>query len=415
MSTFRSPFVTLFLALTAPLAAQGGPLIGFGADPAGAQPALMRQALCNPTGVVCTNVLPAPVAAHAGGAAFDPRRESVWHSEGTRLFEVAPDGCVQGCARPADLALGPNSLVGGLTFDTTAGLLIQVESIGGQGAIVSYEFPAGQVCPQRQSSCVFPLSSADHHVGAVALDARRDLLYVAASDFTRNGPFNRIMVFDRNVPGCQVLCMQLAQNCGRSVLQAIRAMAYDECADRLYVSDGRQTVVFAVRRAGAGCPSFAPESCCPTAAPNGQLWAGFDLLPISPRRLGEGCLPRRSCPTCPTPPALTTFGAPVVGNAAFQFRIADAPTGSNAFVIVSPGPCNPLPFGCGTVFPSLPTLVLGPTAVLGAGTCDGGARFPLPIPANFGLCDLLLCAQGILVCPAGGLGLTNAQVVPIGA
>lgn len=414
MSAIRAALLSATICL--PAAAQTGPLIGFGADSAGQNPAFLEQALCNPAMVTCTNVLPAPVRTYSGGAAFDPRRRSLWHTEGTRLFEVGLDGCTRGCVTPAGLVLGPTSLVGGLTFDNAAEQLIHVESVAGMAAIVTYDFPPGQPCPVRLTQCRVPLPTGNHYAGAIALDNKRDQIWIAASDVGRTGPANRLLLVDRNDPNCSVRCLLGAQSCGSGPLGAIRAMAYDECDDRLYVSDGRQTTVFLVRHPSpTACPILVPETCCATNAPNGQLWAGFDRLPVEPRRIGGGCLPRRTCPSCATPPVLTTFGAPVVGNSDFQFRIEDAPTGTSAFVIFTPGPCSPQAFGCGTLFPALPTLVLGPVPVLGSGTCNGGARFPLPIPENHGLCDLLLCAQGILVCPAGGLGLTNGQVVPIGS
>lgn len=404
---------TLAIALCAPAFAQSGPLIGFGADLNGSNSAILDQALCNPAMVVCTNVLPGPAQPHAGGAAFDPHRESLWHTEGTRLFEVTPDGCVRGCATPAALVLGPNSLVGGLTFDTRPNQLIHVESVPGVAAIVTYQLTPSQRCPTRLGACRVMLPTQRHLAGAIALDAKRDHLYVATSLFAAGAaPQNGILLIDRNDPQCAPRCLLTAQNCGRGTLQAIRAMAYDECDDRLYVSDGRQTSVFRVQHAGTRCPRLLAETCCPTNAPNGQFWAGFDRRPIEPRRLGGGCLPRRSCPTCPTPPTLSTSGAAVIGNTSFRFHIGDAPAGTTGFVIFTPGSCVPQNFSCGTLYPALPTMVLGPMPLAG-GACSAGADFPLPIPENFALCNLLLCAQGLLICPNGGLGLTNAQVIPI--
>ncbi|MBK8979649.1 MAG: hypothetical protein IPM29_27435 [Planctomycetes bacterium] len=403
---------TAAAALASAAAAQSGPLIGFGADPLGANPATLRQALCNPAATACLNTLPAPAEAWSGGAAVDPVRNSLWHSQGTRLLELGLDTCATGCAMPADLVLGPVSRVGGLTFDATAGTLLHVESVPGIAAVVTYGFTATGGCPTRIGVCRFPLPTAAHHAGAIALDRADDLLFVAASDFGPAGPQNRILVIDRNGPGCDPICYLPALACNRGTLQAIRAMAYDACARRLYVSDGRQTAVFVVQMGSTRCPTLIAESCCPTAAPGGQLWAGFDRLPTAPRQLGGGCLPPRVCPTCPTVPRLTATGLPVLGNAGFGFRIEDAPNTSTGFVVVNVGPCGNVPFGCGTLFAQPPVLAIGPAPMLGA-ACGGSGAFPLALPDNVALCNLLLCAQGLVVCQAGGLGLTNGLVVPL--
>ena len=258
--------------------------------------------------------------------------------------------------------------------------------------------------------CQFPLPTGRHLAGAVALDPDTGLRFVATSRFVVGAdPQNRIVVVDRS---CGVRCFLPAPNCGRGQLGPIRAMTYEACARRLYVSDGRQTVVFRVVPNATGCYTLTAESCCPTNAPQGQFWAGFDLLPFDRGQLGSGCLPRRTCAPCPTPPRLDALGAPVVGNAWFGFRIEDAPALANAFVLVQPGGCTPAAFGCGTLFAPGAPLLLGPVPTAGAG-CGATADFGLPIPPATSLCDVLLCAQGVLVCREGGIGLTSAKIVLI--
>ncbi len=405
------------LAAAALLPAQTGPLVGFASDGA-ANSALLRQRLCEPPNETCTNALPAPSLAWAGGAALDTFRNVLWHTEGTRIYGVQLAGCDRDCVVPIASALGGRSVAGGLTFDAETQRLYHVESIPGMGGIVGYDLFPSLGCPQAARRCTFTLPTTRHTSGAIALDKGRDLFFVATSVFgIPGGAQNRILIVRRDDPNCGTPCLIPVPDCGRLPLEAITAMTYDACDDRIYISDGRRTLVCVVRiNPTSGCPTLIAESCCAATDSQNRTWHGFDKQTIEPRQLGGGCLPARTCPSCPVPPRLNPIGLPQVGNPNFGFRIEEGPVGSTGFVLVNFGGCQSFQFGCGILYTGLPAAIaLGPMPIAGGGPCSGMADFQLPIPENFALCNLLLCVQGAMVCPAGGIGLTNAQVVPLGS
>ena len=73
------------------------------------------------------------------------------------------------------------------------------------------------------------------------------------------------------------------------------------------------------------------------------------------------------------------------------------------------GPCFQIPLGlCGPLEIGVPNF-FGPGLVIGGGpgACNGQVALGLPIPPDFLLCGLPICAQWIMLCPGGGLGLSN--------
>jgi hypothetical protein len=293
--------------------------------------------------------------------------------------------------------------------------MLQVESVAGTGAIVIYGMKG--TCPTFLSACKFPLQTPKHFAGAIAQDGRRGLVYVANSLFDVGTPDNRLYVFRRGDTSCTPLCNIEVKTCLTGGLQAIRAMAYDECTDTIYISDGRQTseqrVVFTP---SSRCPILRPVSCCPLNHPAGEMWAGFDIEPTHPRRLGSGCT-QRSCANCPNV-TLSALGDPTIGNSQFGLQIDNGPTGSIGLVFLSPGPCTAgIPIGCGQFLPALPPILLPPFGLAGAGACGGTGAVGLPIPNDYSLCNVLLCTQGIILCPGApvGIGLTNALVLVLDA
>lgn len=422
LKTASNLFALAALA-AAPLVAQNGPLIGFLANSATPSSYVGRQELCNPPTRLCAQVLPAPPAAQvmAGGAFFDPSDRSVWHSEGTRILQVFPeDNCRQGCLVPGALALGiANSRIGGLTFDPNRRLIFQVESVPGVAAITIYRWPPGAACPQMSSQCRIVLPTQQHMSGGIAFDQDRDVLYMAASIPGTAAAQNTIFVLPALNP-CAVICRAPVSSCSPtgSPLLAIQAAAYDECRDELYLSDGRQTSVQALFDLGpTACIRLVPQSCCPTNSPGGELWRGFDLEPGRARRIGFSCTDPTACANCPNM-ELSENGAAVVGNVGYGFDLDNAPTNGNAWLLIGFGPCQPIPFFCGRIYPNLAGAVsLGPLPLGGGvGACDGSASFNLSIPNNHALCGFQFCVQGIVTCPTTvGVGLTNGLEVTIGS
>jgi hypothetical protein len=415
------PFLTATLSAVAllggALTSQSGPLIGFTANAASSN--ITVQRLCDPPLTDCTNALPVPSQPYAGGLAYDPMRNSTWHTQGTRILEIGRDGCPTGCAMAATRAMGTNSLASGLKIDPATERLYELETIAGVAAITEWQFVAGAPCPRPLSTCRIVLPSATHHAGALAFDQKRRLIYVASSVFGAAVPANTLLVLRQGDPSCTPICTIPVRSCLTGLLQAITAMTFDECSDTLYLSDGRQTSVqVAVFSPTSPCPVLRPVACCVLNHPAGETWYGFDIMSIVGRRLGGSCT-SRPCPNCPNM-SFDAVGAAVPGNGSFGFRFDDAPTGARGYVFINFGACSAVPLFCGTFFPALvpPPIGLGPILLNGAGVCDGTGFMPVPIPNDFNLCNALLCVQGLVVCSstAGiGLGLTNAVVVPIGS
>lgn len=415
-SPLRIPIVLggAVAALSSILAAQ--PLIGFTArnfSPMSSR--ITSQVMCNPALTVCNQALPPPSQNYAGGAAYSPWRHSIWHTEGTRLLELTIDNCKRVCLRPTFRILGPQSLASGLTINAARNEMYQVESRAGLAGVVTYRFVSpSAVCPSNGRGCVITLPSSAHFAGAITHDGRRDLIYVAASIFNVANPANFLLVYKRGDPNCRPFCRIRVPLChtthGR--LQAIRALAYDECNDIIYISDGRQTSVQSVIWSPSQpCPRLLPLSCC-TLASLGELWAGFDVTPVRHGKLGTSCTPP-NCPSCPSM-SFDPIGKPVVGNTQFKLRLSGAPANGAGYLLLNAGPCLPISFGCGQLFPALAgILVLGPVPVGGAAPCGGQTDFSLPIPNNYALCGLKFCAQAGVVCPAGGLALTNGLIMVV--
>ncbi len=371
--------------------------------------------VCDPPIVHCTNVLPPPTVDWAGGAAYDPMRDVVWHTEGTRILEVDQNTCKSGCLVPATQALGATSRASGLTINPARREMYELETVPGFAAITTWSLSPVN-CPQPRSTCRIPLPTTRHRAGAIAFDQKRDVIYVASSVFGGLTPNNVLLLYRRGDPNCQPFCRIPVSACATGQLQSIRAMAYDECKDQILISDGRQTSTQAVIwAAGASCPTLRPQSCCPLNHPRAEFWYGFDIRSITARSLGGSCLPS-ACPSCPSM-SFDAVGAAVPGNGAFGFAFDNAPSGSTGFAFLNVGGCQPIPFLCGRFYPVVngSLINIGPIPLGGAGACGGSGFAPVPLPNNFNLCNLLICAQGVVVCPSGGIGLTNAEVVPIGS
>ena len=389
-----------------------GRVIGFATDAtATLQPVIARQSLCATGARVCPTAMPAPSAAYAGGAAYNAMHRSVWHTQGTRMMEIGIDDCQLLCSAPANLVLGPGSLATGLEVRESRYQLLQLESVPGAAALTIWHLRS---CPIGvDSDCRFPLPTAQHVAGAVALDERNGMVLYAASVFSTLVPNNQVLIA-RDADPCNIVCRFDVAACGTTArLGAITGMGYDNCDQLLYLTDGTQTAIYTNRGATSPC-DFRAVGCCPTSPnlPN-YRWHGLDVEPRHPAPVGVSCLDR-GCPNCASM-ALVAVGDPVVGNPRFRIDIVDAPTGSFFQLGIAAGPCRPIgfPIFCGNWHTDLASLILLPIVpIAGAGVCDGTSLVGLPVPLDYSLCGAVLCAQGLVVCrplsfpPA--LGLTNA-------
>ena len=390
-------------------------LIGYAGN--NASSLILRQNICNTPFTVCTNamaVLPDPFS---GGLAFDPQRESVWHTQGTRLQELLVGNasgaqCRIPCTTGALRVLGGNSVVGGLTLDRERRILYQVESVPGAAAISRYRLNGATPCPTGVFQCRFQIPDTAR-TGAIALLRDPRLLVVSVTDSSPIAVNNILFVFRQDDPSCTPICRVEVPPCPNGgLLRAIRAMTYDVGNSTLLLSDGRQTLVARLIQLSTGCFALRPVSCCPTNAPNGELYHGLDLDGPAPRRLGTPCF-SRPCTPCPNM-THTATGIPLLGNPTYSLDIDRGPDNSLAFMVFAFGGGVPQPFGCGTLFPNIGgSIFLGPQFLVPAplsNGCTGSTSFPLPIPLAPPLTGTIFTTQGLLVCPAGGISLTNGLV-----
>lgn len=407
-------------ALAATVTAQGPSdrIIGYTASPspAGSPPALQRQVLCNAAQRLCA-AIGAPVSAHAGGAAYDGARQTLWYTQGTRLVETLIDGCSTQCTVSAALALGASSVASGLTLQESTRTLWQLETIHGTAAVHQWSLRG---CPPVAGPvCRIPLPTNRHVAGAIALDGRSGFLFYAASIFgTASGPANVVLVASVASP-CNVICQFRVDACDPiTPLGPITGMAHDTCSDSLYVTDGRNVVQ--LRKTSSRPCDWQAVSCC-TQPPNNQRWYGVDVEPLHPRDIGRSCV-GRGCPNC-TDMRLVALGDPVIGNQLFGFRVEGGPTGGLAFLAFNIGDCQPhgVAFLCGPIYPALlPPLAIVPMGPLtGSATCRGAVTLPVPVPIDYGLCGGAMCFQGIVLCRTpgsiGGVSLTNGVQVVVDA
>jgi hypothetical protein len=416
------PFSTLAVAaaLFAMSAPAQGRLIGLTAGNTGVSPELRRQTVCSLPERVCPTGISSP-AGFAGGAAYNAINRSVWHTQGTRMAEIRIGDCQLLCSAPAVLTLGPGSLASGLTISERFATLFQLESVPGAARIHALNIRSCPPEPVGVVPCTVNLPTNFHLAGALALDEKRGTFFVAASVFGAALPNNQVLVLRRDAP-CAELCRFRVDTCGGTNLGAIRAMAHDTCNQRLYVSDGKDTVVFDTTNllVGGNCnPTLL--SCC-VVPPGNQEWYGFDIEPNHAASVGQSCTDH-NCPSCPSMRLVEGADA-TVGNQSYNVRVVDAPAGTFATVGIGAGACSPpgLPLFCGRWHAlSLPLIFTGVFPLSGTpGQCDGTGATRIPIPFDFGLCGGTVCLQAVIACPTGdpfrlGFGLTNALDVVIGS
>lgn len=143
--------------------------------------------------------------------------------------------------------------------------------------------------------------------------------------------------------------------------------------------------------------------------------ADFTMVPVKVHTVAASCMPATSCPAC-TALELDTQGDALLGNTGFAIDLSGGPTGGIGLVYASIGHCQSVPFECGTlVLDPSSAIDLGFALLGGVGSCGGSGTFSMPLPNLPALFGTFLCAQGAVLCPAGGLGLTHGIQFPIGS
>jgi hypothetical protein len=389
------------LALVAAPAAQR--LIGGAHSPA-TGPILATQNVCAPSARLCGPLLAPPPLPAAGGTAYDPRRQVVWNTDGPTLAGVqrlASAPCSAFYCPPAPAPLPAGALATGLAFDESRDAVWMIDN---SPSLSLLRLSATARCPALAARCsLAAVIPPTHTPGSLAFSERLQMVFWSSSVFGGGAAANIVYVARANDP-CTVICRITlfgTVGCGGGVLGPITGMAFDDCTDRIYVTDGVR-VLSGVFLQPCGATSFA---CCAAAlvAP----YYGLDIEAEHPVRVGASCL-QAACGACPSL-SLSAVGDPSLGNPAFALRISGAPTGGLSAIALSAGPCGAgLPLWCGLLHPAFPPGFVFPLPLAGGGACGGTATQPLPIPMMPWTCGLKLCAQGAILCVPAGNGLTNA-------
>ena len=392
--------------LTGSMAAQPRTLHTLLVNPTTSATRIARQlGTCATPASSCSGLLQ-PAAGWAGGLAHAPSRDTLWYTDGTDLVEKTT-ACLTPCSTPAVRSLGRTSSIGGLAISATRGELFQVESVGGQAAITTYAltFP----CPTPINTTPLVLPTQSHRTGGLAYDATRDYLLVAVSAFNAT-PLNFVYVMSRAANGIWArICVLQVDACNGGAVGPIQGMTYDECRGVLWIADDARLYAQDLSYR-TGCPTLTSVSCCSNRI--GEDYHGIEVEVGSVTEIGASCSPI-DCGGC-SAMRLAARGRPIVGNTMFQLQITKGPVGRAAFLVLSGGPCTPVPFGCGTFYPSVAAgpIVVPLGTLSGPGPCAGSALLNIAVPGDYALCGLTLCAQGIVACPQS-VALTNGVSVTI--
>lgn len=190
---------------------------------------------------------------------------------------------------------------------------------------------------------------------------------------------------------------------GATSLLSLRGITIDACRDILYVTDNLGTVA-TVTTAGAVLRCCAYQRVQPA-----RHLVGLALKHEGAVEIGRGCT-GPNCPPCQ--PRASLRGLPVLPSRCFGIELSDAPSAGTAFLMLNVGgPCSTIPIAglCGPLYIGVPNWFSPATPIVpsGGGLCDGTASYSLPLPNNYFLCGLEICAQWLVLCPAGGIGLSN--------
>ncbi len=393
------PALAAFLPVLALLPAQTVPqLIGITAG----APLLRTRDM----GLCTENACPAgiaPMTGHpaAGGTGYDPRRGGAWVTNGNDLALLAPQRCTTLCGPQA--LLDPSVQMTGLAVDEVRDVLWVSDT---RNVIHQYAI----ACPvqRRLAQCAASVPSG-HTIGGLATADAAALVLYATSDFSGTAPpGNRLVVATQARP-CQPLCVLQVDRCGTAVMGPIHGVAFDQCTDTVWLTDGYRTVGFTldVQRC-----SLVPTHCCGPSSLDPYI--GLCILPSQPTAFGRACA-AGSCVPCSSA-VIGTVGDPALGNGGFAFTLDQAPVGALCWLGISlNGPCSPfgviaLPPFCGRLHVDVLNVAALGAFVTGGGTgCTGSALAPLGVPPNPVFCGLHACAQWVGVCgPSLGTFVTPA-------
>jgi hypothetical protein len=402
--------VALLLPGRSPVAQTPVRLIGVATSTTAASPLNLRQDPATCATVTCPVAMPALAAAYAGGTAYDARRPAVWMTTGTTLVAFDPNTCAVLCPSVPMANLIGNRSATGLALYEFGNVLF----ISDSGNSISW-FQA--TCPPTPLAiCNAPVGAAGQIIGGLAFSDVQKRVYYSSSTFGAAAANNWIMVGPQSNP-CQTACRLQLPDCPGVVLGPITGLAYDDCKNLLWATDGAYEVAVTITIGAAGC-NIQQVTCC--KVPGAERYAGLCLQPSQSTSLGASCT-STPCAACPTM-VHATVGDPALGNSSFALTLQNAPAGVPSVMLLSTGSCSApgiaVPGWCGTVRVPLPIGVSFGSPTGGGVGCTGGVSFGLAVPFTPALCGIPLASQFFLICPLGtavGTGVSNCLTWMISA
>jgi hypothetical protein len=400
------------LALSAAAAAQASSLIG-GAVVSGA-PTLLRQTNCQPARM-CTPILALPTTRAGGGTAYDPIRQVVWDTDGLQIASVTylssgGGPCRIVCPAQPVPGLPAGAVATGLAFEEDGSGAGQLWCIDSAFQLQTFAWPT-RSCPGIGTRCSVAnfMPTPNHLPGGLAISEANRTIFWSASDFS--GGLANNWIFGCNLANpCQPVCRLQVTGCNGIPLGPITGLAFDDCIDTMYITDGRNVATAQYFPPSAVSPcQLRITACCPATTVAGTYY-GLCVEPAHDTRVGTNCL-GAPCPPCPM--LFSAQGDASLGNNTFAYRLSGAPPGATAFCMFNVGACTAgIPVLCGNFHVPLSPIVLS-TAVTAGGACAAQAFHPLPIPLAPNLCGIPISAQDIVICAGGGFGLSNAVCTTI--
>ncbi|MBK8980093.1 MAG: hypothetical protein IPM29_29690 [Planctomycetes bacterium] len=380
------------------LAAQSGPRLVALTD---LSPLVVRQdaascaqSPCSPAGMP-----PAPaISPWIGGTAYDANSRGVWISNGLMIARVdARNACTVQCPAVPMPNTSPNNPVTGLAYYEPTDTLWVTD----QSNVIRWYTVSG--CTLTLAGrCLPPIPAGDVLTGCAFDDQTGAIFYCAV---TPGSPGGRVYVAQIGAP-CLPYCQFDVLTCGSSPMSPLTGLAYDGCAQVLWVTDGRFTTGRSYDP--IACVLLGEVQCCLNTV---ERYIGLGVMPSTETSVGANCT-AGTCPTCPTMEHVLG-SEPYVGNTAFTLDLVNAPGGSVGYVFFNFGPCGaPIlapPFCAGIRVPVVPPPFSGSGPTGGTpGLCNGAASVSVPIPSVPALCGVPMCSQFVGVCPGSGLFSSNA-------
>ena len=356
----------------------------------------------------CTNVLLNTTVPEAGGTAYDPRRGSVWVSDGNAMGEWALASCKNICSvKPSIMRKG--AVVAGLAISNRRRMLFHLESMGSYLGILPWN---NSKCPPvpTKGGCFLTLGKSQSS-GGLAYDEARDLFYFTISSRSSSGYANTLHV-SRYGNACKSLAKFDLPSCPKTgALGMVSGIAFDSHKQRLHLTDGTKTMTLSVTDPLKG--AFKLLSCCDKQT-GGGIYKGPGGGAWLVRHQGwQQHASRRDARSARRLDIRTFGGDPAAGNQDFGVLVENGPSGSLGVLAVGLGACTKgFPFLCGRLyFPPTPFILV--VGKLTGSQCAATLRYPLPVPSDIAAVGNTVCMQWLVVCSGVSGGLTPALQVRI--